>query len=207
MTLLCGYGAVCLQVMRHQMPQSKSKGVGYGLSGFSKGQNSLAQALTRLLGGKDWEESGQAYAVHVEDLCQGRLGLEPGRGGWVIPVLDELPSTIIAYALNSHEYHERRQEFYQGTVTAPTPAATEPAFHLSEGQEGGGGSSGGGNGDGGNGSPSSAPSTPNPYHQGGASDGADGEGGSSPVVLTPEELERQMLSQLKTHIKVTVVNG
>jgi hypothetical protein len=33
-------------------------------------------------------------------VLQGRLGLEPGRNGLVIPVFEELPSTVIAYALN-----------------------------------------------------------------------------------------------------------
>jgi len=176
------------QPMRHQLPGRK-QGTSYGFRG---GQNLLAQALTRLLGGKDWDESGQAYAVHVEDLCVGHLGLEPGRGGWVIPVLEELPSTIIAYALNSNEYYERHCEYYQESgMLAPSSSSHEAVFPLNEGGQHHDGVS----------SPSSAPPTPSPYPGKDGTQRAQDEG-SPPLLFTREELEKQLLSQHKTHIKV-----
>lgn len=98
------------------------------------GKNSLASALVRLLGGKENAE-GSPYAVELEDILAwvGRLGLEPLPNGGVIPVVEEMASTIISYALSCQEYRSRFREFqtlalrrHDSPTSAPSPPSSPP---------------------------------------------------------------------------------
>ncbi|KAM3567840.1 hypothetical protein VYU27_010022, partial [Nannochloropsis oceanica] len=100
----------------------------------SMGKNSLASALVRLLGGKENAE-GSPYAVELEDILAwvGRLGLEPLPNGGVIPVVEEMASTIISYALSCQEYRSRFREFqtlalrrHDSPTSAPSPPSSPP---------------------------------------------------------------------------------
>lgn len=56
------------------------------------------------------------FVVDLGFIGQGRLRLQPGLGGIVIPVFDDQPSTIIAHSLASSDYDVQFQQF----VTAST---------------------------------------------------------------------------------------
>jgi hypothetical protein len=60
--------------MRHQVSNRRMlTGQRAGAAGGIKGGNPFTQAIARLIGGRDYlEESGLAYAVDIEDLCQVR---------------------------------------------------------------------------------------------------------------------------------------
>ena len=62
----------------------------------------VKSAITRFFnrGGKELDP----YTVDLGVIKEGRPRLEPGAGGIVVPVIDEQPSTVIAYSLSSTEY-------------------------------------------------------------------------------------------------------
>jgi 1-phosphatidylinositol-3-phosphate 5-kinase len=66
----------------------------------------LTKAIQRFRGKGEHESGHTAFAVGLEELCQGRLGLPPGRFGRVVAVHEEQLATVIAYSLASEEYHE-----------------------------------------------------------------------------------------------------
>eukprot|EP00546_Thalassionema_frauenfeldii_P019067 CAMPEP_0178894948 /NCGR_PEP_ID=MMETSP0786-20121207/301_1 /TAXON_ID=186022 /ORGANISM="Thalassionema frauenfeldii, Strain CCMP 1798" /LENGTH=691 /DNA_ID=CAMNT_0020565097 /DNA_START=745 /DNA_END=2820 /DNA_ORIENTATION=+ len=69
----------------------------------------VKSALTRLFnrGGKE----SDPYEVDLGIFKEGRPRLEPGVDGIVIPILDEIPSTVIAYSLSSEEYQKQMLHF------------------------------------------------------------------------------------------------
>lgn len=69
----------------------------------------VKSALTRFFnrGGKELDP----YVVDLGIFNEGRPRLEPGVGGLVIPVVDEMPSTVIAYSLSSAEYEKEFKRF------------------------------------------------------------------------------------------------
>ena len=62
----------------------------------------VKSAITRFFnrGGKEMDP----YIVDLGIIKEGRPRLEPGAGGIIVPVIDEQPSTVIAYSLSSTEY-------------------------------------------------------------------------------------------------------
>jgi 1-phosphatidylinositol-3-phosphate 5-kinase len=69
----------------------------------------VKSALTRFFnrGGKEDNQN----IVNLGIFNQGRLRLEPGVGGVVIPVFDDQPSTIIAHSLASVEYESQFRRY------------------------------------------------------------------------------------------------
>lgn len=78
----------------------------------------MKSALTRLFnrGGKE----SDPYAVDLGIFKEGRPRLEPGFDGVVIPVFDEIPSTVIAYSLSSTEY-QRQMTYFSKLENKSTP--------------------------------------------------------------------------------------
>jgi len=69
----------------------------------------LAKAIQRFRGKDDAGSGSTAFAVGVDELCQGRLGLPAGRLGRVIAVHEEQLASVIAYSLASDEYYDSLQ--------------------------------------------------------------------------------------------------
>ena len=69
----------------------------------------LTKALQRFRGKDNSGAVPTAFAVGVDELCQGRLGLPAGRFGRVIAVHEEQLATVIAYSLASEEYYQNLQ--------------------------------------------------------------------------------------------------
>jgi 1-phosphatidylinositol-3-phosphate 5-kinase len=69
----------------------------------------VKSALTRFFnrGGKE----SDPYEVDLGLFKEGRPRLEPGVDGIIIPVFDEIPSTVIAYSLSSTEYSKQMSHF------------------------------------------------------------------------------------------------
>ncbi|CAM9097245.1 unnamed protein product [Ectocarpus fasciculatus] len=77
----------------------------------------IGKLRTKLLG-KESNSTGTGY--NVGDLCEGRLGLPPGRDGVVLEVHEEELATIIAYSLASVEYEEKVNEYLLQADLCPT---------------------------------------------------------------------------------------
>mmetsp|Transcript_9237 Transcript_9237/g.17384 ORF Transcript_9237/g.17384 Transcript_9237/m.17384 type:complete len:2047 (+) Transcript_9237:105-6245(+) len=88
---------------RSLSPSSRQKAKAVSAGGAVK------SALTRFFnrGGKE----DVANIVNLGIFNQGRLRLEPGVGGVVIPVFDDQPSTIIAHSLASIEYESQFRRY------------------------------------------------------------------------------------------------
>lgn len=88
---------------RSLSPSSRQKAKAVSAGGAVK------SALTRFFnrGGKE----DVANIVNLGIFNQGRLRLEPGVGGVVIPVFDDQPSTIIAHSLASVEYESQFRRY------------------------------------------------------------------------------------------------
>ena len=69
----------------------------------------ISSAFARLIG-KDYPEE-DPWTVDLGELEDGRPRLEPGKGGEVMLIHDDQPTTIIAYSLSSAEYAEQIAEF------------------------------------------------------------------------------------------------
>ena len=82
----------------------------------------VKSALTRFFnrGGKE----SDPYVVDLGILKDGRPRLEPGVDGVVLPVVDDMPSTVIAYSLSSAEYAKQFHMFsQQGAALDANPVA------------------------------------------------------------------------------------
>lgn len=77
----------------------------------------VKSALTRFFnrGGKEFDP----YVVDLGIFKFGRPRLEPGVDGIVVPVVDEQPSTVIAYSLSSHEYANQFKHFSRAEGPIP----------------------------------------------------------------------------------------
>ena len=78
----------------------------------------VKSALTRFFnrGNKELDP----YVVDLGIFAEGSPRLEPGRGGMVIPVYDDQPSTVIAHSLSSEEYYKQFRKYTEmegGTKT------------------------------------------------------------------------------------------
>eukprot|EP00903_Cladosiphon_okamuranus_P005970 g5894.t1 len=81
-------------------------------------------AVARFFGGGDnWGGDRQDWTVPLGPFTEGRPRLAPGRRGEFIPVFDDQPTTIIAYSLSSHEYHETLEAFYRHRGATGMPSA------------------------------------------------------------------------------------
>jgi len=82
-------------------PQQKAKAVSAG--------GAVKSAINRFFnrGGKE----DNPNVVDLGIFSQGRPKLEPGVGGVVIPVFDDLPSTIIAHSLSSIDYESQFRRY------------------------------------------------------------------------------------------------
>jgi 1-phosphatidylinositol-3-phosphate 5-kinase len=80
----------------------------------------VKSALTRFFnrGGKEMDP----YVVDLGLFEEGRPRLEPGVDGIILPVFDEMPSTVIAYSLSSLEYEKQFKEFSKLMDSADTRA-------------------------------------------------------------------------------------
>ena len=85
--------------------QGKSKTVTAG--------GAVKSALTRFFNRGGNKED--PYVVDLGLFGQGRLRLQPGIGGLIIPVFDDQPSTIIAHSLASSDYDIQFKQFASAT--------------------------------------------------------------------------------------------
>ena len=108
----------------HSQAATKSKTVTPG--------GAVKSALTRFFnrGGKELDP----YVVDLGIFNEGRPRLEPGVGGLVLPVFDEMPSTVIAYSLSSMEYEKEFKRFSKMEASAQDvkPSSGDDAYSSSE---------------------------------------------------------------------------
>ena len=107
----------------HTTDISNSSDAGQKKSNVTAG-GAVKSALTRLFnrGGKETDP----YTVDLGVLKEGRPRLEPGVGGVVLPVVDEIPSTVIAYSLSSAEY-AKQFNYHLKTSSHSSSATTDTA--------------------------------------------------------------------------------
>lgn len=101
-----------------QPNEGKSKAVTAG--------GAVKSAITRFFnrgGGKDQDP----YIVDLGMFGEGRLRLQPGINGMVIPVFDDQPSTIIAHSLASSDYDNQFNQF----VSASQPESRSSRYDSS----------------------------------------------------------------------------
>lgn len=97
-------------------PTSSAAAASQNLSKVTPG-GAVKSAITRFFnrGGKELDP----YIVDLGIFKDGRPTLEPCAGGLVVPVVDDQPSTVIAYSLSSVEYQRQFKRFSK-MEAAPT---------------------------------------------------------------------------------------
>jgi hypothetical protein len=143
----------------------------------------VKSALTRFFnrGGKELDP----YVVDLGIFNEGRPRLEPGVGGLVLPVFDEMPSTVIAYSLSSTEYEKEFKRFSRMEAQELKISSGDDAYSSSE------------------------PGATQPRNRNDSrrNDPSKPSAGSQAFPLSPleerKDIERRMLMRNKSHIKHT----
>ena len=157
----------------------------------------VKSAITRFFnrGGKELDP----YIVDLGILKEGRPRLEPGAGGIIVPVIDEQPSTVIAYSLSSTEYGNQFKKLSKIEAQSTSDKNSQPGENartgdvpLKPGQR----------------PPSSRSSSAQHSQRKGSKDHSKGSKNSEPPTSTPpvdyrKDIERRMLVRNKSHIKHT----
>jgi 1-phosphatidylinositol-3-phosphate 5-kinase len=146
----------------------------------------VKSALTRFFnrGGKEFDP----YQVDLGIFKEGRPRLEPGVDGVVVPVLDEIPSTVIAYSLSSSEY--QRQMAYFSRLESRLPPDDKPP-HVGDPTKPSGETAGG------------PDSSVDAQKEGHAQSGNMSNMASLTTFDERKSIERRMLQRDKSHIKHT----
>jgi 1-phosphatidylinositol-3-phosphate 5-kinase len=173
----------------------RSSDVGSPNSGLQKNKTvtpggAVKSALTRFFnrGGKE----SDPYEVDLGLFKEGRPRLEPGVDGIIIPVFDEIPSTVIAYSLSSTEYSKQMAHFSKMESRSSADDKPPSQDNKSSGAVLGGSDPG-----------------PVPTLKSTSKDGTPQRTKSSSTVGTiapydeRKDIERRMLERNKSHIKHT----
>lgn len=161
----------------------------------------VKSAITRFFNrGKEMDP----YIVDLGIIKDGRPRLEPGDGGIVVPVIDEQPSTVIAYSLSSTEYGNQFKKLSKMEASAPIDETLPPTDAPGRSAEGSQKPSAGQR------PPSSRSASTSQQQQnerrssrGGGSKSPQPSKSDSPAVDDRKDIERRMLVRNKSHIKHT----
>lgn len=156
----------------------------------------VKSAITRFFNRGSKEKD--PYVVDLGIIKKGRPRLEPGAGGLVVPVIDEQPSTIIAYSLASVEYGHQFKKLSKVVISPTGDKSSQPGGNARSADDsqkppdqrppsarGPGSQSNSRREDRSKGSRTAEPST------------------STPAVDERQDIERRMLVRNKSHIKHT----
>jgi 1-phosphatidylinositol-3-phosphate 5-kinase len=151
----------------------------------------VKSAITRFFnrGGKEMDP----YIVDLGIIKDGRPRLEPGEGGIVVPVVDEQPSTVIAYSLSSTEYGNQFKKLSRMEASSSSGEKIPPpdGSRNSEGTQ-----------------KTTAGQLPSSSSSGSHRRGSKGSKSPDASTSTPDsderkDIERRMLVRNKSHIKHT----